>query len=417
MNTRAFFRNSDFLEYARLLSELHRLIRQGTDESPEGEALRDRMDGSGSRLSSDEVASLNGISADFYSLAESSTESLTSQAPDVQADLRAALEARDRRDFGRSLDLLRKRSAYINPAVLSYVRGSVWGEAGEDLIAVEFFQRAAELEPGNTNYLYMVLHHLSRADPASAVDQANRILADRESSGAGILLKAADIIFQSTREKPLTEARPTLESLIPIFEQVIVRLETSGEGTSNPALLAAALSLAGFASEHLDLTDRARDYYDRGLLLFPNNDALLVARGILLYGRETERSVRDFETALHGGSMLVWPYFYLAHHALLNNQFEACLADCNRALRLPASKEVQARLLEWTAISQASLGHPPRAVEGAFQAAQELAPDDERIARNYQTFRESSNSAEVGWEKVSEHELRILGERRLRLAA
>src|SRR2546423_14326959 len=115
MSQRTFFNNPDFLLYVRLLSELHPLIRAGRDETPEGEALRDRMDDPGSRLSSDETVSVNAISADFYSLAASSTGPVLPQIDEVNADLRSALDARDRRDFSRALDLLRKRAAYIKP--------------------------------------------------------------------------------------------------------------------------------------------------------------------------------------------------------------------------------------------------------------------------------------------------------------
>jgi hypothetical protein len=147
MNQETFFNNPHFLQYVRLLSELHQLIREGTDETPEGEALRDRLDDPGSRLSSDEIVSVNGISADFYSLAASSIEPALPQTEEAKADLRSALDARDRRDFSRALELLRKRAAYINSAVLSYARGSIWGEAGEDQIAVQFFRHAAQLDP------------------------------------------------------------------------------------------------------------------------------------------------------------------------------------------------------------------------------------------------------------------------------
>lgn len=417
MNQRTFFDNPDFLQYVRLLSELHQLIREGTDETPAGEALRDRMDDPGSRLSADEIVTVNAISADLYSLTASLAGSDLSRTDEAEADLRSALDARDRRDFKRALELLRKRTASINPEVLSYVRGSIWGEAGEDQIAVTFFRRAAQLDPRNANYSYMVLHYLSQADAEGARDEARPILADPESHSTRLVLKAAEIILQSTREQPDHESRPVLEMLIPIFEQIIVRLETSGEGSSQPSLLAMAFTLTGSCQEHLGRTDLARCDYDRGLSLFPTNDALLVARGILLYGRETDRSVRDFENAVQRSSPLVWPYFYLAHHALLNDRFGVCLDLCNRGLPLPASNEVQADLLEWMAISQASLGYPAQAVESVFLAACGLAPDNKRIASNYLAFRESLRPMDIVWEKGSEQEVRTLGERRLRPAA
>jgi hypothetical protein len=162
MSHGTFFANPDFLQYVRHLSQLHQLIREGADESPEGEALRDRLDGPGSRLSTDEVASVNGISADFYSLVAPPTGPTAPQTDEVRADLRSALEARDRGDFGRALELLRRRAPSVNPAVLSYVRGTIWGEAGEDQIAVQFFRRAAQLGLSHIDYSYEELHELSR---------------------------------------------------------------------------------------------------------------------------------------------------------------------------------------------------------------------------------------------------------------
>jgi len=67
----------------------------------------------------DEVARANGISGDLYSLTESATWPVLQQTDEVQADLKAALEARDRRDFDRALELVRNRSSCIDPAVLS----------------------------------------------------------------------------------------------------------------------------------------------------------------------------------------------------------------------------------------------------------------------------------------------------------
>lgn len=417
MNHRTFFANPDYLEYVRLLSALHHLIRGGTDETPPGEVLRDRMDRPGSRLSPEEVVSVNGISADFYSLIDPPPTAVLSPTASFEADLRAALEARDRRDFGRALDLVRKCAPYIEPAALSHLRGTIWGEAGESWPAVPFFQHAAQLDPKNGSYTELVLHHLSRVDAEAASANARWILEDPDRYPPRTVLYAADILFQATREQSEDEARPILESLIPVFEQVVVRMEVSGEGSSHPSLLAMAFALTGFCYEHLDRHDTALRFYDRGLSLFPENDSLRVARGILRYGRDTERSVRDFERAIRRGSPIVWPYFYLAHHALLRDRPAECLDLCNRALQFPASDEVQAHLMEWMAISQATLGYPAPAVESAFQAALRLAPGDDRIARNSQAFRESRRPDEIGWDRGDEQLVRAIGERGMRPAA
>jgi hypothetical protein len=65
-----FFNNPAFREYIFLLAELHRLIREGRDETPEGWAINDAMDGPGAQLSAEEVEAVGLLAADFYNLGE-----------------------------------------------------------------------------------------------------------------------------------------------------------------------------------------------------------------------------------------------------------------------------------------------------------------------------------------------------------
>ena len=97
MDTARFFHNPDFINYVHLLYHLHVAISEGWDESPEGEAVREQLEEPGSRLSGDEIISLNGISADFYSLTD---EALATPLPitgEVMADLDQAVQARGAR--------------------------------------------------------------------------------------------------------------------------------------------------------------------------------------------------------------------------------------------------------------------------------------------------------------------------------
>ncbi len=49
---------------------------------------------------------------------------------EAQEQLNEAIEARQRREWDRALKLLRRWREYISPALLSYVRGRIWEEAG-----------------------------------------------------------------------------------------------------------------------------------------------------------------------------------------------------------------------------------------------------------------------------------------------
>ncbi|MGP0065886.1 MAG: hypothetical protein ACLQGP_20065 [Isosphaeraceae bacterium] len=239
MIDRHFFDNPSFLEYVRLLRDLHIAIREGWDETTEGEALRERMDDPGRWLSSGEIASLNGISADFYSLTDPHPVEVSPITAEVMTDLEEVLQARRSRDFSKALVLLRKHAGRIPPARLAYLRGSVWMEAGEYSIASAFLQRASALEPDNPNFCYLALQTLWKADPSTAAERARAILSDPEEYTPGLVLKAADILAHQPRALPPEEQRQQEEALIPFR----FRQQTSGEAETYREMLGAGSGL------------------------------------------------------------------------------------------------------------------------------------------------------------------------------
>jgi tetratricopeptide (TPR) repeat protein len=149
MENHTFFDNPDFSKYVRLLRDLHEAIREGRDESEPGEAIRDEMDDPGSRLSPAEIDTINGISADFYSLVEEPPVSARPRSDEIQGDLAEVARRRDTGDYQGALDLLRRRSESLNADELAYHRGLIWKKAGEHEIAALFLRRAAELDPSS----------------------------------------------------------------------------------------------------------------------------------------------------------------------------------------------------------------------------------------------------------------------------
>lgn len=139
-----FFDNPNFRTYVRLLQQLHRLIREGLDETAEGEELREQMDEPARDLSQEEIYCLKGISADFYTLSDPPRQAEPSP-PAAQQEWKEIQKARKAHNFVRALELLRRNQTYHDAATVAHERGSIWSEAGENGIAVEFFQRAKEL--------------------------------------------------------------------------------------------------------------------------------------------------------------------------------------------------------------------------------------------------------------------------------
>jgi hypothetical protein len=248
MVAEAFFHNPDFLRYARLLAQLHLAMKEGWDETADGEALREQMDEPGSRLSREEGTSLNGISADLHSLADAPAAQVLPMTANVMADLDVALQARKSQDFNKALEVLRNYAAYVPLASLAYLRGRIWLEAGEHSIAGMFLERASELDPGNANYRYLSLHSLSLADPALAAESARVILANPEVNPPALVIKAADILFGQSRKHAVHPSQDELDSLIPIVRRSVFRMEALGEGETRPELLGTAHAIIDYCS-------------------------------------------------------------------------------------------------------------------------------------------------------------------------
>ena len=59
-----FNENPAFATYLELLGQLHLLIDRGLGESPDADAIRDRMDEPWTHLSSEEIAEIDRLSAE-----------------------------------------------------------------------------------------------------------------------------------------------------------------------------------------------------------------------------------------------------------------------------------------------------------------------------------------------------------------
>jgi tetratricopeptide (TPR) repeat protein len=245
---------------------------------------------------------------------------------------------------------------------------------------------------------------------------ANQILRDPEMHSPLVVVEAAAVAFGTTREMAEPDASNLFRSLIPILTKTLPGIP---EGEKRSVHLMGLILLA-LCHEHLGETNAALDYYSRGLRVDPSHDALLTGRGILTYGKSSQ-SPLDLEQAIKLGSSLVWPYFFLAHHYILNNRYEDCRRVCERGMQLEASPAVLSQLSEWLAIAEAELDFPAARVRSAFEEALRLDPTNDTARRNLEKFEQAlpRRMASMAWEKRSENSVRAFGqaERRLLLAA
>lgn len=396
------------------LLRMHQLSLAGQEESEAADVVREAMCEPWEGLSKVEKERFTGLSKDLYEISDGRVQPSEPMNPQAQGKLVEAYEARGRGDWDKALDLLRQWGKHIPPALVSYVRGTIWQGAGEPAAAAAFFEHASRLEPANQNYEAVLLHALKASDPATAVSRAELVLQESETKSPAVVVHAADIIFGDTKKLSDIDSLPIYKRLIPVLERTLVRMEGS-EDIDRSALAGMVLSLLATCYKDIGDTRKAYDYYSRGIRLDPTNDALLIARGILAYGADPS-AIADFEQAVGLGSPLVWPYFYLAHYFLGSNRFEECRVMCERALQREPNPRVQSELCEFLAISLAGLGYPEPVIRRAFENALRADPSNDRARRNLDRFEAAlaARTAHKDWERVSESSMRKTGQQEAR---
>jgi hypothetical protein len=145
-----FADNPDYRAEIRAILQLHRMWQEGKGESPEADALRDATDGHWEHLTDIERKRLQGLSQDLNVSGDAyALEPMTAVG---QAKLVQAGEARHGGDWDCALEILRACEKSVAPALLCYLRGAIWAEAGDKEVAAVFFRHAARIEPANRVY-------------------------------------------------------------------------------------------------------------------------------------------------------------------------------------------------------------------------------------------------------------------------
>jgi hypothetical protein len=179
MSPRPLKLTPEYVAVVRGVHELHRLSIAGNDDSPEADAIRDATDQPWNALPEVERNRVRYLSEDLYSLVEQPPVAQSMNA-EAREKLSEAFEARHRGEWDKALDLVRQWRACIDPALVSYLRGSIWLEAGDPATASLFFEHAATLQPDNVKYQEMFLYTLTIADPDAARKRVEAILRNNE---------------------------------------------------------------------------------------------------------------------------------------------------------------------------------------------------------------------------------------------
>jgi tetratricopeptide (TPR) repeat protein len=389
---------------------MHRYTVAGEDESEDADALRDSMEEPWGRLSAVERQRITGLSKDLYDVSGQPPEPAAPMNPQAQGKLAEAYEARERGEWDRALELLRRWGKFVPPPLLSYLRAGIWEDAGDKQVAVVFFEHACRLDPVNENFQARYLNALKWTDSAQARAIAEPILNESEKHIPNLVIQAAEVLFASTQTLPEPDAAPVYRRIIRILTPLLSRTKDD-EGLEHPTQVSMILLLLATCHRSLGEVKEAYHFYSQAIVLEPWNAALFTARGMIVYGTNPS-AIDDFEQAIKLDSALVWPYFYMAHYLLTQNRFEECRRMCERALGKPAPERVQSELCEFLGISLTHLQYPPPVIQRAFENAIRVDPSNDRAKQNLKRFLEAlaaKSQKAISWEQPNETYIRNSG--------
>ncbi len=395
----ASFRESAGLEFRR-----HLLLIAGKDQEPEFDLVENRMTDLWEALNGRQRQSLKGMGSDLNWIRRRSLPPKGRKPEETTtAERRALLQTQEEKDWHGFLHALRLCAPTLAPSNLAYLRGTAYDAIDLPDFASSFYELAADLEPANASMGVIAMRAIERVDPSKALRRAKQIVANSDRFPPAAVAFATVLTLRSEE----TEGRPIEKQYFAeILQDAIRRLQLEPPSDAGRAT-AYQLSATGF--EILDDLPAALQCYEEGLKHLPDDEVLLIGKGLLLYGTQTARATEAFGRALRNqGSSLVWPYFFLAHHAMLLKNHDEALKLIKRALTRATSKPVRAELFEWQAICFSEQGLPTEMVRSQFERAISLDASNERIRKNSEAFEEALIlGQETNWEIESEGTLRV----------
>jgi tetratricopeptide (TPR) repeat protein len=408
------YRSPAFVRVASETIDLHRLIAAGKGDDPEADEVRDSLDEPLAALTPEERTRAQYLSADLYTLSKvHSDHDQQPLHPQAQANLRAIVEAQKAQQWDKSLALLRRWDRFMPLEMASFQRGRIWDRAGMPEIAAEFYRHAAELRP-DSPMPATYLSTLVRIDPAKAAEESRQFLAAGSLYPAAVRILAAYVVLVAARSSSATSLDAIEGALIPVLTGAIEDLEHKNESTKGAIEMASLL--LGVAYQRLGDDGNAYDAFSRGLLADPYCVGLLTLRGLLMYGT-SKGAISDLLAASRLPAETVWPFFCLAHHYLVNDDYAACRAMCNRALDWADGGTLASKLTEWLAISEAELQEPRDAVRQRFEEAIAFDPENESARVNMDILEARSGGAMMmaqAWRRPPDSAVREQGLRDFR---
>jgi tetratricopeptide (TPR) repeat protein len=282
----------------------------------------------------------------------------------------------------RILELLADHPFLFPQERLAFMRAWCCKSLGRRRAASLFYRDAWRFGGNNSHYLTFYLVSLCEEERHL---EAWAIVEDQLANNPGVRSSINAIMVMVLRENNVANQqgrRQYLADLLRHFEAALEAYRSLGttERTAIAQLMDYAFSITRIAYWELNDTGKQLETLNRWIELRPDSIKPRILRGMMTYPGEDAND--DFRLAIRLGSTDPWPYYFLAHEALISNDFRECDRLCALALQQDPAPEIRATLLAWQAISRWNLGpSDPREIRALFAEAGRLKPDDPQIIR------------------------------------
>jgi tetratricopeptide (TPR) repeat protein len=287
----------------------------------------------------------------------------------------------------RSLELLADHPFLFPQDRMASMRAWCCKSLGRRRAASLFYRDAWRFGGDNSHYLSLYL--VSLCEEEKHLD-AWRIVEDQLAINPGVRSSINAIMVRVLQENIVPnqkERQQYLTDLLRYFEVALEAYRSMGmaEQTDLAQLMDYAFSITRIAYFELNDTGKQLETLNHWIELRPDSPEPRMLRGMLTYPGEAAND--DFRAAIQLRSAEPWPYYFLAHEALISSDYRECDRLCALALRREPAPEIRAILLAWQAIARWNLGHyDPREIRELFDEAKRLKPDDPQINRYAEAF-------------------------------
>jgi tetratricopeptide (TPR) repeat protein len=368
------------IAYARLLRELQRLADEGKADSQEAEAVTELMDAPWYAMTDQEQSRMRGLSADLYALREGGPKRTELNRVELATWQQKAKEtfARSETEPDAALNLLRQPvPSQLPPQFVPFLQARCWERLGDLETALVFMKEADRLGPDPLSVL-LLLQNLDRSE--EVLIYANKVIANANSTPLELYLAAVALISQ-TRKMRKEEVTPTLQQAVTVLRKALAEYRSTPWQELSDADIEIAQALA-LGLERLGDVKAAINVYSEAIKRNPNSADLYAGRGHALYETDQQAALSDFVRAVHFGAVTIWPYLFLARHAIQGGVPLEALRLALLAENQPGPPPARAEVYAIIGMAQFELRQPAKVVLESFDRALALDPKNELIQEN-----------------------------------